>query len=628
MPIRTLLVRFFLIVAIFSLALPQNVFAQGQASAVLYGVTVEDFPRINGFLDVYDEQGQFVRGLNPGNFSLLEDGRTVRPSQVDLREIPLQIVVAVNASSALAVRDAQGLSRYDKAVAALTEWAASRPADSEDNLSLTWNGGIVTSRVNPLTWRNRIELFDPPLRSSTSDLSALSFALDAALDMPVPPGGKRAVLLLSDHLDNQSIAGIDDLTARANLSGVRIFVWLIDTPDFFDHSAAQALRQMTAATGGGMFEFSGIETLPDPETWFETLRWGYSFSYDSTVRSSGQYTLSGLVSANGLSLGTNAVSLSLRVEPPNPILISPPAEILRQNLEDPFNLEASLPAQQRLEILVEFPDGNERPLTRSALYVDDELVQENLSPPFELFTWDLREYLVSESHTLRVEITDSLGLSNTSIPIPVDVVVAQPPGGIFGIILRNQVALLTTAAILAGFALLLVIFFGGQKTFARIVERRRVRARQLDPVTQPVRAKDEPPSTPKTSKNPFPWLRRKSPPPPAYLVRLTSDLQPSPGSDPIALSAPEMTFGADPTQATNVLGDACISPLHARIRRDGKDFLLSDNNSVAGTWVNYEPVPQEGHALAHGDVVNFGKLTYRFVLGKPPKLPKPTITPV
>jgi hypothetical protein len=625
-PIKAILIKLFLLVGIFSLVLPQAVLAQGQASAVLYEIETEDFPTITGFLDAYDEQGQFVRGLNPGNFSLLEDGKTIRPSRIELREIPLQIVVAVNASSALAVRDGQGLSRYDKATAALADWAASRPADGGDNLSLTWNGGIVASRITPLTWRNRLETFDPQLRASTSDLSALSFALDAALDMPIPSGGKRAILLLSDHLDNQSAAGLDDLTARANLAGVRIFVWIIDSPDFMTHSGADALRQMAAATGGNTFDFTGVETLPDPESWLDTLRWGYTFAYESVIRASGQFSLSGLVSADGLSLGTNAVSLSFLVEPPNPIFLAPPAEIVRQNLEDPFDLESSLPAQQRLEILVEFPDGNERPLTRAALYVDDELVQENTSPPFEMFTWDLREYIVSEPHTLRVEITDSLGMSSASLPTTVDVVVVQPPGGIFGLVLRNRVALVTAAVILAGFVLLLVIFFGGQKTFARIAERRRIRARQLDPVTQPLKAKDEPPSSPKASKNPFPWLRRKSPPPPAYLVRLTSDLQPAPGSDPIALSAPEMTFGADPTQATNVLGDACIAPLHARIVQDGRQFLLSDNNSVAGTWLNYEHLPQEGRILAHGDVVNFGKLTYRFVLGKPPKPQKPTLT--
>jgi pSer/pThr/pTyr-binding forkhead associated (FHA) protein len=53
-----------------------------------------------------------------------------------------------------------------------------------------------------------------------------------------------------------------------------------------------------------------------------------------------------------------------------------------------------------------------------------------------------------------------------------------------------------------------------------------------------------------------------------------------------------------------------------------------DQNSVAGTWVNYDPITKEGRVLKHGDVVNFGHLTYRFVLAKPPSATKPIITPL
>jgi hypothetical protein len=628
MPISTRLLRLFLIICIISLSLPQAILAQGQANAVVYGVDTEGFPTIRGLLDAYDADGRFISGLNSSNFSLLEDGKTIRPTRVDLREIPLQVVVAVNSGLPLAVRDGQGLSRYDKARAVLENWSGARPAESQDFFSLTWNGGIVTSRVAPLTWRNRIELFDPQLRESTPNLAALSYALDAALDMPVPPGGKRAILLLSGHLENQDIPALDDLTVRANQAGVRVFVWIIDSTDLLVHPGADALRQLAAATGGRAFDFTGVETLPDPEEWFETLRKGYAFEYETAIRSSGQFSLSGLISVDEVSLTTNAVQLELTVLPPNPILLSPPAQILRENLEDQFDIENSLPASQMLEILVEFPDGYPRPLTRTALYVDDELVQENTSPPFEQFNWDLRNYLVSGKHTLRVEVSDSLDLDNASADVSIDVEVKQPPGGFWGLILRNQAAIITSLIILAGFILLLLIFFGGQKTFTWLSERRRARARQLDPVTQPLKASLETPATPKQGHNPFPWIRRKAPPPPAYLVRLTSDLQPATGGDPIAISAPELTLGADPVQATNVLGDPSISPLHARLQRTGQGFLLLDNRSVAGTWVNYELIPPEGRLLAHGDVVNFGKLTYRFVFGKPPALQKPKVEPV
>lgn len=625
---RVHLSRLFLITCIISLALPQISFAQSQASAVLYAVNADDFPRVSGLLDAYDEQGQFISGLGKGGLSLLEDGQTLQVDTLEERAAPLQVVVAINSGPALAVRDGNGVSRYDKAAVALQEWAASHPADSNDSFSLTWNGGIVASRVNPLTWRNRLELFDPQPRATTPNLAALSYALDAAIDSPVPPGGKRAILLVSGHFETQDIPALNEMTARAIQSGVRIYAWIVDSKDFLLHPGSDAIRQMAVATGGRTFDFTGVETIPDPEEWLDTLRWVYAFEYSSGVRASGQYSLAALISSDDLTLTTNAVPLVLTVLPPNPILLSPPAQITRQNIEDQFDLENSLPLRQTLEILVEFPDGHPRPLVRTILYVDDVSVQENVTPPFEQFTWDLSSYTkAKETHTLRVEAVDSLGLRSSSGSITIDVVTVQPPGGLAGLILRHNVAIVTTAVVFAGLVLLLIIFFSGRKTFSRLVEKRRVRARQLDPVTQPLSASVEPPSKPH-APNPFPWIRRKAPPPPAYLVKLTPDGQPASG-DPIALSAPELTIGADPTQATNVLGDLSISPLHARIQRSAEGvFLLIDNRSVAGTWVNYEAIPQEGRILEHGDVVNFGKLTYRFVLGKHSSLKKPKLLPI
>jgi pSer/pThr/pTyr-binding forkhead associated (FHA) protein len=88
----------------------------------------------------------------------------------------------------------------------------------------------------------------------------------------------------------------------------------------------------------------------------------------------------------------------------------------------------------------------------------------------------------------------------------------------------------------------------------------------------------------------------------------------------------EMTFGTDPVQASYVLDDPSISALHARLRQTrAGDFLLVDQNSVAGTWVNYDAVGREGQTLQHGDVVNFGNLHFRFTLQKAPKQPAPRV---
>ena len=70
-----------------------------------------------------------------------------------------------------------------------------------------------------------------------------------------------------------------------------------------------------------------------------------------------------------------------------------------------------------------------------------------------------------------------------------------------------------------------------------------------------------------------------------------------------------------------------ISSVHARLRQtDDGGFLLQDNNSIAGTWVNYEPIPREGYRLVHGDMVHFGQLKFRFTLTVPPVASTPKIT--
>jgi len=43
-----------------------------------------------------------------------------------------------------------------------------------------------------------------------------------------------------------------------------------------------------------------------------------------------------------------------------------------------------------------------------------------------------------------------------------------------------------------------------------------------------------------------------------------------------------------------------------------RSALSSLEGSAAGTWLNYAPVSKNGAHLEHGDVVQFGKATFRF----------------
>jgi len=184
----------------------------------------------------------------------------------------------------------------------------------------------------------------------------------------------------------------------------------------------------------------------------------------------------------------------------------------------------------------------------------------------------------------------------------------------------------------AGLALVIILLRGSVR--GALFKRRRTRLKQFeDPLTQPVIALAEPPvnsaKKSKTGPRRNTWFRPKPtfrlPDAPAYLTRLTNGGEPA-SAAPIPVLEKEMTLGTDPVQSIRVLDDPSISPLHARIKRNGDGaFHIYDHGSVAGTWVNYEPVTREGRRLAHGDRIHFGQLLYRFDLNKPPATPEPKI---
>jgi hypothetical protein len=598
-----------------------------QASAVLLVPDASQFPSVSAWMNVFDNDGNFVSGLTPANVSLLENGELLKPERVEQFQIPLQLVVAINSGPGLAVRDGQGNSRYDKTAAALDGWAQLLPETPTDDLSLVWNGGIITSHVTPAEWRQRLESFDPAPRTSEPSLTALTFALDVAQQRNDVTGVKPAVLLLSSHIENQSIEDLNQLISRAAQAGVRVYVWMIDSAAYLDHPGSLALASLAEITGGRYQSFTGDEPLPNLDEWFSPLRSVYRLEYLSKVKETGTQSVVLQIARGELVISAPAVTIEMTVEPPNPALVSPPIQIVRQNETDPYDLQNALPASQEIVALIEFPDKHIRPLTRSALLVNGEVVDENTSEPFDRFTWDLSSYLNSAQFELQVEVTDSLGLSRTSAKVPVEIVVLQPTGGVTGTILRQRSVLAIVGVLMAGLVLAFVLLMSRQGHLPSLGRMREKRKRELDPVTQPVKALITPPPAPASrTGNPFPWLRRRPPAPPAYFAKLTADGNPAPG-DPIPLYGSELTFGTDPTQATNILDHPSVSGLHARLRLDeGGQFTLTDQNSVAGTWINYEPAPEQGRILKHGDVVNFGQLTYRFVLTKPPKTPKPVVT--
>lgn len=604
--------------------------AQGAAIARLSSVDAQGFPAMAALLDVYDEGGQPITGLKPEDVTILENGQPFPLSGLSETTPPAQIVVAVNPGPALAVRDGQGIERFKRVTEVLAGWAGAQSIDNPDDLSLVTVAGPIITHANPSDWAVSLNAFQPDFRSSTPNVQLLTIALNTVIETTPLPGMKRAVLIITPRMDDPNIdLTLNEVAQYALAANVRIFVWFVDADLYFNTPSATAFKSLALQTGGDYFAFSGLETFPDLESYFAPLRRLYSLSYNSTLTTSGEHSLAVEVHRPAGTITSESQTFSLDVQPPNPILVMPPGQIVRQAPpDDPFNTELLLPEQQQLEIIIEFPDNHPRPITRTTLYVDGQPAAQNDVEPFDRFVWDLSAYSASGEHTLVVEAVDSLGMSKASMGTPVTLTVVHAPTGTQAFLAKYRAPIAIGSVALAGMILVAILLSGRLRIKSRS-EQRADRQRSIDPVTQPVSIQQaELPPNRKQAKR-RPWVRpeRLIKDAPAYLTRLGADGETVTGH-PIPLVEKETTFGADPIQSAHVLDHPSIAVLHARLTKmDGSEYLLVDNESVAGTWVNFDQIPKEGRILKHGDVVHFGQLMYRFSLKTPPAEADPKIIP-
>lgn len=607
--------------------------AQTAASAEIALIDAANFPKISALVDVYDANGEFIAGLKPSDIIVYEDGRERKADSIRRFEMPVQTVVAINPGPPMAIRDSNGISRYDRVIAALSQWAESQPADSGDDLSLVSLSGSLISHANARDWSVSLNAFKPDLRNSTPNLQTLAIALDTVTAPTPQPGMKRAVLFITPRMDNPDIDNaVASFLQRAMDAKVRVFVWFVDAEEQNVSASANAFKMLAQQTDGAFFSFSRNEPFPDPNAYFAPLRNIYQIAYTSSLTTSGDHALGLYIETPQGTIPALDKTFSVNVEPPNPIFVAPPLQITRQPpADDPYNAELLEPSQQIIEIIVEFPDGHKRELKRTTLYVDGRAVAENTKEPFEKFLWDLRALEQSGQHEIVVEAEDTLGLTKSSIGIPVTFTVIHPPSGIELIFAKYNTHLIMGALAFAGLALLAILLRSRVKNIP-VSSRKKNRKAKEDPLTQPVPALVEPPlsAARKVKTQPrFGWITRQNRllSAPASLIRLTNGGEPA-SAMPIPLTEKEMTFGTDPVQSMLVLDDPSISPLHARIRQTREGFyVILDHGSVAGTWVNYEAVPREGIRLKHGDRIHFGRLQYRFDLSHPPAESEPRVVP-
>ena len=621
-------------------------FAQGQVIEVVIPqgeVDSSQFPTISVNAIVSDDIRSRVEGLTEADFTLSEDGKQV-PFTLDEKEMGVQVVFVLDASLNTRQNGATGYPRLEEGKQVIYNFAENHMVEGVDQISvLAPASSTEIQKIAPLpddpsdftpfknTVRDGTYLYEIPQGITNTPLNDL---VSGALRILEASNSSlhRAVVVISDGIDVISDREVADIVRTANSLNLPIYTIIFGPASNWTGQNESNMKRLSLDTHGEHFQLSSEARNPEPleeliaqsmEALYANLnsqRDQYVLTYNSGIFSPGSHELAIAVGGKSTKVG-----FSINIRPPEVTILQPSVgmEIVRQT-DDPGVLVQDIePRTQVVEFEVSWPDGFIREVAEVDLLVDNVAAAESCTPPCNQITWNLTA-LASGSHSVRVRVRDQQGLEAESdeIPLSISIITPEPTPtpeptatpiptptpvpltceeqnpGVMGVIQCNQNLVLSAAALVVSlFALLLAV----------IVVRRRPKVisnvvNKVKEITEPFFLERDKARSTREVK--------------ALLLVLEGD---DPSRPPIELVGDNVRMGRDEALAQIVFNDRSISRLHARIseegdRKGGVRFMLYDEGSTSGTYVNYEPVGINGQWLQHDDIINLGRVRLQFKL--------------
>lgn len=562
--------------------------SQPEISLTVSEPETEAFPTVSLLVTVSDADGRRVNGLTEADFTVLEDQQPVDDLSVEEVVIGTRQVFVINTAPGLGVRDSHGFTRFDYARDGLIQFWLDEQAGliGLDDLSLlTAEGLLIQHTDSAAELSSALDQLDPSFEGGISGFDLLLLALDFSSDPLELATVSNSLIFVTPIIDTPRDLPLANAVSRARESSTAIYPVLFSSPEGLEAPELQPLRELAAATGGEFLTFEAEASIQQLAEQIVQQRQQYRIAFSSRADSSGTHTLQVGAELDGSEQLSVPVSYEIEVQPPSVAFIQPPSSLTRATEDPELDVEEIPPTSYALELLVTYPDGHPRQIVHSQLLVDEQPVAERNAPPFDRFTWDLSRYAESGTHTITAVLTDQLGLETRTVTVPVQVDVVRPPQGLSAFRPAMDSLLAVVAVVVAGIIMLL----GVVSLARRAPAEQNARSARLNPVK---RARLQASSHTE-----------------AQLVPLR------PVGDPIPLSGVDVVLGRDASLAAIVLDDPSVERMHARlIRQADGEYLLRDQDSVAGTWVNYELVSGSGRRLQHGDLVQLGRVEFRFQL--------------
>ena len=544
------------------------------------------FPTISLMVSVSDNAGRRIPGLLAENFQILEDGLPVDELVVEEVLVGTRQVFVINTAPGLGVRDSHGLTRFDYVRDELLDYWRDPDASliGVDDLSLLTSDGLLIQHSNAAAeLAAALDVMEPTFEGSISGFDLLLLALDFSADPLEASALPSSLVFMTPIIETPRDLPIANAISRASESGTAIYPILFSSDEVLEQPEVEPLRELAEATGGQFLAFDaegGIGSVADR---ILDERVQYKVTFSSQANTAGPHSLQLQVTDDDFEASSPPVEYEIDVQPPEVAFIQPPNEIVRETDDPELAVEEIAPTTFELQILTTFPDGHDRSIERSSLLVDDEVVDVRRQEPFERFEFDLSEFRQSGAHTLKVLVRDSLGLEAETMENPVQILISRPDQGLSALRPAMDSLVAVLAVIVAGMVLII-----GLTTLVR-----------RTPLPEPAAG---------VRLNPVKRARLQSTAPPeALLIPLR------PSGEPVPLTGVDVVLGRDASLSTVVLDDPSVERMHARlIRQADGDYLLRDQDSIAGSWINYELVPKSGQKLHHGDHIQLGRVEFRF----------------
>lgn len=608
---------------LFLIGVPSAVLAQEGPRLDITSVDTSAFPTIQLNLIAAGENSRRIRDLS--GLRLSEGTTAIADFEVDDVPIGVEMIFVIDANSTIDDRDqAGGLTRSEKVRDSIVRYADRFMDEAQlDRVSVIvpgQNGGRVL--LDRAVFRNEvineINFYVPEAIGDTPLNEMLGLALEVA-SQSNDQGRFQAIFLFTDGAQLDEQLDFEALTGRAQTLNVPIFSAILGRSA--DPDEVANVSRLADPTRGDFVHMPEPDQTDGLYALIQENGLQHQLTYQSTVSAAGSQTIT--VASGG---ARDSVDIDLSIAPPLVELPIDTSQTIRRvvsNAGDP--LTSAEPTVQRLAAAISFPDGQPRSITELTLVVNGvgqtPLRNPEIGPDGLIdLRWDISS-LDSGTYELVVLTEDELGLQGQSEPVQLDIEVerAGAPAGGEGAAESEPAAGQQTGAdeeeepaasdginiVVVGIALLALFVAVGAVILAVVLVRRRRPGEMAASTPAPAASSDVQHDATQVILPAFAAADAGL----AYLEPLENapDHQ---GNIPISTS--NVAIGRDPKLSQIVFTDKSVSRLHARVMQSGGQYMLYDEGSASGTYINFEQVSLTPQPLKDNDEVHIGRVHLRF----------------